>query len=81
MPQLQPSYCYYSYVDPGAFALIGAAAFFGGVSRLTIALTVIMIEITNDVRPNPTPSRPQSEARSHPPHSLRCASCCRSCSR
>ena len=26
------------------------AAFFGGVSRLTIALTVIMVEITNDVR-------------------------------
>jgi len=42
--------CYWSFVDPGAFALIGAAAFFGGVSRLTIALTVIMIEITNDVR-------------------------------
>lgn len=45
-----PEQCYYSYIDPGAFALIGAAAFFGGVSRLTIALTVIMIEITNDVR-------------------------------
>ena len=42
--------CYYTFVDPGAFALIGAGAFFGGVSRLTIALTVIMIEITNDVR-------------------------------
>jgi chloride channel 7 len=42
--------CYFEWIDPGAFALIGAAAFFGGVSRLTIALTVIMIEITNDVR-------------------------------
>lgn len=42
--------CNFAYVDPGAFALIGAAAFFGGVSRLTIALTVIMVEITNDVR-------------------------------
>jgi len=46
----EPEQCYFQYVDPGAFALIGAAAFFGGVSRLTIALTVIMIEITNDVR-------------------------------
>ena len=35
-------------IDPGAFALIGAAAFFGGVSRLTVSLTVIMMEITND---------------------------------
>eukprot|EP01013_Petalomonas_cantuscygni_P022853 TRINITY_DN44175_c0_g1_i1.p1 TRINITY_DN44175_c0_g1~~TRINITY_DN44175_c0_g1_i1.p1 ORF type:complete len:447 (-),score=39.70 TRINITY_DN44175_c0_g1_i1:12-1352(-) len=32
--------------DSGVYALIGAAAFFAGVSRLTIALTVIMIEIT-----------------------------------
>ena len=40
----------YDWIDPGAFALIGAAAFFGGVSRLTISLTVIMMEITNDIR-------------------------------
>ena len=46
----QPQQCFWKYVDPGAFALIGASAFFGGVSRLTIALTVIMVEITNDVR-------------------------------
>ena len=37
------------WLDPGAFALIGAAAFFGGVSRLTMSLTVIMMEITNDI--------------------------------
>jgi len=30
-------------IDPGAVALIGAASFFGGVSRLTMSLVVIMV--------------------------------------
>mmetsp|Transcript_47964 Transcript_47964/g.108886 ORF Transcript_47964/g.108886 Transcript_47964/m.108886 type:complete len:1162 (-) Transcript_47964:116-3601(-) len=37
------------WIDPGAFALIGAAGFFAGVSRLTMSLTVILTEISNDV--------------------------------
>ena len=36
---------YWSWMDPGAFALVGAASFFGGVSRLTMSLTVIMVKI------------------------------------
>jgi chloride channel 7 len=38
-----------AWIDPGVFALIGSASFFGGVSRLTMSLAVIMVEITNDV--------------------------------
>lgn len=40
----------WSWIDPGAFALVGAASFFGGVTRLTMAVTVIMMELTNDVQ-------------------------------
>mmetsp|Transcript_5905 Transcript_5905/g.17678 ORF Transcript_5905/g.17678 Transcript_5905/m.17678 type:complete len:877 (-) Transcript_5905:85-2715(-) len=39
----------WAWADPGVFALIGAASFFGGVSRLTLSLTVIMVEISNDI--------------------------------
>eukprot|EP01012_Entosiphon_sulcatum_P007737 TRINITY_DN14025_c0_g1_i2.p1 TRINITY_DN14025_c0_g1~~TRINITY_DN14025_c0_g1_i2.p1 ORF type:complete len:831 (+),score=165.20 TRINITY_DN14025_c0_g1_i2:34-2526(+) len=34
------------WVDPGMYAVIGAGAFFGGVCRLTVSLTVIMLEIS-----------------------------------
>ncbi len=38
----------WTWVDPGGFALIGAAAFFGGLTRLTFSLAVVMIEITDE---------------------------------
>lgn len=38
-----PHHPLWAWIDPGAMALIGAASFFGGVSRLTMSLTVIMV--------------------------------------
>lgn len=35
----------WSWIDPGAFALIGAASFMGGVTRLTISITILMMEV------------------------------------
>ena len=34
---------YWGWIDPGAISFLGAASFFGGVSRLSMALTVIMV--------------------------------------
>ena len=31
------------WIDPGAFALMGAASFFAGVTRLTFSLTIIIV--------------------------------------
>ncbi|KAG5494901.1 hypothetical protein JIQ42_02517 [Leishmania sp. Namibia] len=37
------------WADEGVVALIGAAAYFAGISRLTFALVVVMMELTADV--------------------------------
>ena len=45
-----PTSSYWSWIDPGALGMIGAVSFFGGVTRLTMSLTVIMVEMTNDIQ-------------------------------
>ena len=42
-------YVGYTNIYSGTFALMGSAAFLGGVVRMTISLTVILIESTNEI--------------------------------
>ena len=39
-----------SSVDPGVYALVGAAGMLGGVTRMTISLAVILVEVSNDIQ-------------------------------
>lgn len=36
------------FLDPGIGAIIGAAAFLGGCSRISLTITVMMVEVTGD---------------------------------
>lgn len=39
-----------SWMDPGVYALIGAGAFLGGATRMTISVPVIMVELSGELR-------------------------------
>jgi chloride channel 3/4/5 len=38
-----------TYISPGIFAMVGAASFLAGVTRMTISLCVIMFELTGEL--------------------------------
>eukprot|EP00494_Astrolonche_serrata_P031783 UN32052 len=40
----------YDDVHPGTYALLGATSSLGGITRMTISLTIILLETTNDIQ-------------------------------
>lgn len=51
-PGMHEHGCYtgWNWVDPGAFAIYGSAAFFGGISRLHLTIPVLFMEISGQTR-------------------------------
>lgn len=41
--------CWQAWAEPAKYAVIGAAAHLGGISRISISLTVMMIEATGNI--------------------------------
>ena len=39
----------WEWMDPGVIATIGAASLLGGVTRLNVAVTVIVVEMSHDI--------------------------------
>ena len=50
-----PNDPYWEWMDPGMLAILGAGSLLGGVTRLTLAITVIIVSIATD-RPTNRPT-------------------------
>merc|ERR1719393_545809 len=46
MASLNETFQFAEHVEPGVYAMVGAASVLGGVCRVTISLVVIMFELT-----------------------------------
>jgi chloride channel 6 len=39
----------YTHIKPGTYAIVGACAFLGGVTRITLAVAILMLMVTNNI--------------------------------